>query len=54
MANYGGAWTFFPDSLPTGEDLFICGAIPDSSGFCGKQDDTMIDKTLTSGSPTIS
>ena len=28
MANYGGAWTFFPDYLPTGEDLFICGAIP--------------------------
>src|SRR5580692_6612951 len=48
MANYGGAWTFFPDYLPTGEDLFICGAIPDSSGFCDKQDDTMINKTLTS------
>ena len=48
MANYGGAWTFFPDYLPTGEDLFICGAIPDSSGFCEKQDDTMINKTLTS------
>ena len=48
MANYGGAWTFFPDYLPTGEDLFICGAIPDSSGFCDKQDDTLINKTLTS------
>jgi len=48
MANYGGAWTFFPDYLPTGEDLFICGAVPDSSGFCDKTDDAMIDKTLTS------
>jgi ABC-type transport system substrate-binding protein len=48
MANYGGAWTFFPDYLPTGEDLFICGAIPDSSGFCNKTDDAMIEKTLTS------
>jgi hypothetical protein len=49
MANYGGAWTFFPDYLPTGEDLFICGAIPNSSGFCDKQDNAMIEKTLTSG-----
>jgi peptide/nickel transport system substrate-binding protein len=48
MANYGGAWTFFPDYLPTGEDLFICGAIPNSSGFCDKQDDSLINKTLTS------
>jgi peptide/nickel transport system substrate-binding protein len=52
MANYGGAWTFFPDYLPTGEDLFICGAIPDSSGFCDKQDNALIDKTLTSSNLT--
>jgi hypothetical protein len=50
MSNYGGAWTFFPDYLPTGEDLFLCGAVPNSSGFCDKTDDALIEKTLTSSS----
>jgi peptide/nickel transport system substrate-binding protein len=49
IAEGGGAWTFFPDYLPTGEDLFMCGAISDSSGYCNKKDDALIQKTLTSG-----
>ena len=27
MANWGGGWSFSPDYLPTGEELFLCGAI---------------------------
>jgi peptide/nickel transport system substrate-binding protein len=49
IAEGGGAWTFFPDYLPTGEDLFMCGAISDASGYCDKKDDALIEKTLTSG-----
>ena len=50
MSTYGGAWTFFPDYLPTGEDLFLCGAVPNSSGFCNKTNDALIQQTLTSSS----
>jgi hypothetical protein len=31
MKSFAARGRFFPDYLPTGEDLFICGAIPDSS-----------------------
>lgn len=48
MANWGGGWAFGPDYLPTGETLFVCGGIANSSGFCDKTNDTLIGKTLTS------
>ena len=48
MANWAGGWSFAPDYLPTGEELFECGAVANSGGFCDPVNDSMIDKTLTS------
>jgi peptide/nickel transport system substrate-binding protein len=48
MADWGLGWSFAPDYYPTGETLFLCGAIANSSGYCDPTDDAMIDKTLTS------
>jgi peptide/nickel transport system substrate-binding protein len=48
LANWAGGWSFAPDYLPTGEELFACGAVGDSGGFCDQADDSMIDQTLTS------
>jgi peptide/nickel transport system substrate-binding protein len=48
MANWAGGWSFAPDYLPTGEELFQCGAVANSGGFCDPVDDAMIGKTLTS------
>jgi peptide/nickel transport system substrate-binding protein len=49
MANWAGGWSFAPDYLPTGEELFECGAVADSGGFCDPANDGLISKTLTSG-----
>ena len=48
MAAWGGGWTFGPDYEPTGETLFMCGAIANSGGYCDKTNDALIEKTLTS------
>jgi peptide/nickel transport system substrate-binding protein len=48
MANWGGGWSFAPDYSPTGETLFMCGAIANSGGFCSKQNDAYINTTLSS------
>src|SRR5271165_3848077 len=48
MANWGFGWSFSPDYLPTGEELFMCGAVANSGGYCDKSNDTMIEQTLTS------
>ncbi len=48
MADWGLGWSFYPDLEPTGEELFSCGAIANSSGYCDKADDAMINQTLTS------
>jgi peptide/nickel transport system substrate-binding protein len=47
FANWGFGWSFSPDYLPTGDQLFECGAIANSGGYCDSTDDTMIDQTLT-------
>jgi peptide/nickel transport system substrate-binding protein len=52
MADWGGGWSFAPDYLPTGETLFLCGAIANSGGYCDKTNDAMIDQTLTSDNLT--
>jgi len=49
MANWGGGWSFAPDYEPTGDELFECGAIANSGGFCDPANDAMINQTLTSG-----
>jgi peptide/nickel transport system substrate-binding protein len=48
MADWGLGWSFYPDVLPTGETLFMCGAIANSGGYCDKTNDSLIDQTLTS------
>jgi peptide/nickel transport system substrate-binding protein len=48
MADWGLGWSFAPDYYPTGETLFLCGAIANSSGYCEPTNDAMIEKTLTS------
>jgi peptide/nickel transport system substrate-binding protein len=47
MANWGFGWSFSPDYLPTGDQLFLCGAVANSGGYCDKTDDSLIDQTLT-------
>jgi peptide/nickel transport system substrate-binding protein len=47
MADWGLGWSFAPDYFPTGETLFLCGAIANSSGYCNPSNDAMIEKTLT-------
>ena len=49
MANWGGGWSFAPDYEPTGEELFACGAIANSGGFCDPANDALINETLTNG-----
>jgi peptide/nickel transport system substrate-binding protein len=47
LANWGFGWSFSPDYLPTGDQLFECGAIANSGGYCDKTNDSMISQTLT-------
>jgi peptide/nickel transport system substrate-binding protein len=49
IANWGGGWSFAPDYLPTGEELFMTGAVANSGGYKDPTNDSMINKTLTSG-----
>ena len=49
MGNWGGGWSFAPNFLPTGEELFKCGAVANSGGYCDTANDGLISKTLTSG-----
>jgi peptide/nickel transport system substrate-binding protein len=46
MANWGGGWSFAPDYLPTGEELFLSGAVANSGGYSNPADDALISKTL--------
>jgi len=52
MADWGLGWSFYPDVLPTGETLFMCGAIANSGGYCDKTNDSLIDQTLANSSLT--
>jgi peptide/nickel transport system substrate-binding protein len=47
FANWGFGWSFSPDYLPTGDQLFQSGAIVNSGGYCDKTNDSMIKQTLT-------
>ncbi len=50
MANWGGGWSFAPDYLPTGETLFLSGAIANSGGYTNPTNDSLIQQTLTNSS----
>src|SRR5580658_2734613 len=47
MANWGGGWSFSPDYLPTGEELFQSGVVANSGGYTDSNNDSLINKTLT-------
>jgi len=53
FANWGFGWSFSPDYLPTGDQLFQCGAVANSGGYCDKTDDSMIKQTLTNSDLTL-
>jgi peptide/nickel transport system substrate-binding protein len=48
MGNWGGGWSFAPDYLPTGEELFASGAVANAGGYTNPANDSLISKTLTS------
>ena len=50
LANWGGGWVYVPDYYPTGEELFMCGVPANSGGYCNKQNDSLINATLTTSS----
>jgi peptide/nickel transport system substrate-binding protein len=47
MADWGGGWSFAPDYLPTGEELFQSGAVANSGGYSNPTNDGLIAQTLT-------
>ena len=53
MANWGFGWSFSPDYLPTGDELFQCGAVANSGGYCDKTNDSKIEQTLTNDNLTL-
>jgi peptide/nickel transport system substrate-binding protein len=50
LGNWGFGWSFSPDYLPTGEELFQCGAVANSGGYCDHTNDGLIQQTLTNPS----
>jgi peptide/nickel transport system substrate-binding protein len=50
MGDWGGGWSFAPNFLPTGEELFKCGAVANSGGYCDTNNDGLIGKTLSNSS----
>jgi len=52
MANWGGGWSFVPDYYPSGETLFLSGSGANSSGYTNAENDSLINQTLTSASPS--
>ena len=53
LANWGFGWSFSPDYLPTGDELFQCGAVANSGGYCDKTNDSMIQQTLTNSALSV-
>ena len=53
MANWGFGWSFSPDYLPTGDQLFLCSAVANSGGYCNSTNDAMINQTLTNDSLSL-
>jgi len=47
MANWGFGWSFSPDYLPTGDQLFLSGAVANSGGYSNPTNDSLIEQTLT-------
>jgi peptide/nickel transport system substrate-binding protein len=48
MADWGGGWTYVPDYLPTGDELFQTGSFGNLGKYSNDKNDQLIKKTLTS------
>ncbi len=44
-ADWGGGWLYWPDILPTGGELYQCGAGSNSGGYCNSTMDNLINQT---------
>ncbi|HEV8064889.1 MAG TPA: ABC transporter substrate-binding protein, partial [Acidimicrobiales bacterium] len=53
MANWGGGWTFAPDYLPTGEEIFATGAGSNSGNYSDATDDRLIVATNKGSSSAV-
>jgi peptide/nickel transport system substrate-binding protein len=53
MADWGLGWSFYPDVEPTGETLFMCGAIANSGGYCDKTNDSLTEATLANANLSL-
>jgi peptide/nickel transport system substrate-binding protein len=53
LADWGGGWSFSPDYLPTGEQLFFSGAAANSGGYSNATNDSLINTTLTNSNPQV-
>lgn len=50
MADWGSGWSYVPDYLPTGDELFKTGAAANSGEWSNHANDQLVEKTLTSAS----
>jgi peptide/nickel transport system substrate-binding protein len=48
MADWGGGWSYVPDYLPTGDELFQTGSAGNIGQYTNSQNDSMIKETITS------
>jgi peptide/nickel transport system substrate-binding protein len=48
MADWGGGWSYVPDYLPTGDELFQTGSAGNLGQYSNSRNDGMIKKTITS------
>jgi peptide/nickel transport system substrate-binding protein len=52
ILNWGGGWSYSPDYLPTGEELFQTGSGANYGGYHNPENDALIKKTLDAPSTT--
>jgi peptide/nickel transport system substrate-binding protein len=50
LADWGLGWSYVPDYLPTGDELFATGSIGNIGAYSNSQDDQLINKTLVAPS----
>jgi peptide/nickel transport system substrate-binding protein len=46
LADWGEGWSYVPDYLPTGDELFETGSLGNIGEYTNKEDDRLIEKTL--------
>ena len=51
LLDWGGGWTYVPDYLPTGEELFLTGAASNVGAYTNGMNDKLIKASLRNSSP---